>query len=168
MGRFGVELAARSGAEVTAVAAGPGRGAGLEDIGASEIVDDPSHATGKFDLILESAGGESLATMPRLLAREGVLVVFGNSSGEPNTVSFGDFMESPDARLEILRVYESWDPAGKGDDLALLVSFVSRGWLHPMVGYETDLDNAGAALGAVAARTVPGKAVIRFDGEGSG
>jgi len=63
VGRFAVELAARNGASVTGVAASPERAKGLKDLGASEVAHDIKQASGPFDLILESAGGPSLARM---------------------------------------------------------------------------------------------------------
>jgi NADPH2:quinone reductase len=62
VGHLAVQLAARSGAHVTAVAGRPERAAGLRELGASDVVIGIGQAQGRFGLILESAGGASLAT----------------------------------------------------------------------------------------------------------
>lgn len=162
VGRFAVELAAVSGARVTGVTSRTSRAAGLLELGAADVVHDVRDATTRFDLILESVGGASLSATPSMLARDGVLVVFGNSSREPSTLSFAALMDSPDARIEVFRVYESHDAATRRQDLARLVAFVADGRLHPRIGVEVDHHDAGAALRALAAREVEGKAVIRF------
>src|SRR3954451_25199577 len=59
VGNLAVQLAARSGARVTAVVGSPERGRHLR--GADAIVEGIDNAKGLFSLILESAGGPSLA-----------------------------------------------------------------------------------------------------------
>ena len=77
-----VQLAARSGARVTAVAGRPERAAGLRELGATDVAVGIEQAQGRFGLILESAGGASLATALHAVDANGAVVVFGNSSGE--------------------------------------------------------------------------------------
>ena len=55
------------------------------------MVPDIGDAEGEFELILESAGGSSLERSIGLVAPRGTIVVFGNSSGAPATISFADF-----------------------------------------------------------------------------
>ena len=50
-----------------------------------------SQAQGRFGLILESAGGASLATALHLVEAKGAVVVFGNSSGEPTSIGVCGF-----------------------------------------------------------------------------
>src|SRR5207249_2644709 len=59
VGNLAVQLAARSGARVTAVVGNPERGHVLDGLGAAEIVTAIGDAQGRFGLILESAGGAS-------------------------------------------------------------------------------------------------------------
>ena len=56
-----MQLAALAGAEVTGVVGRPERAAGLTERGATATVTSIQEAEGVFDLILESAGGSSLA-----------------------------------------------------------------------------------------------------------
>ncbi|MGH2442807.1 MAG: alcohol dehydrogenase catalytic domain-containing protein, partial [Chloroflexota bacterium] len=67
VGRFAVQLASQSGAQVTAIARDAARAEGLHGLGADEVIDDIENAAGDFHLILESVGGDSLATATRLV-----------------------------------------------------------------------------------------------------
>jgi NADPH2:quinone reductase len=160
VGRFAVEMASRSGARVTAVAGGPERAGGLEDLGATEVVHEIDDVEGGFDLILESAGGQSLERAFHVIDHSGTVVVFGSSSGETSQFSFRDFSQRP-IRVEVFFVYESGRPFGP--DLQLLANLVGDGMLHPQVGLEVGWSEAESAFRALAERRVNGKAVLRID-----
>lgn len=160
VGRFAVEMAAASGARVTAVAGGPDRAQGLEELGAEETVSGIDEVEGGFDLILESAGGTSLERAFQVVDHSGTVVVFGSSSGEASQFSFRDFSQRP-IRVEVFFVYESGRPFGP--DLQLLAGLVGDGMLHPQVGLEVGWDEAERAFGALAERRVNGKAVLRIE-----
>src|SRR5438477_10381076 len=98
VGHPATQLAARAGARVTAVVGSPERGRHLR--GANEIVDGIDQAQGLFALILESAGGPSLAAAIAHVEAKGTIVVFGNSSGEPTPISFRNFAEHPNSRMQ--------------------------------------------------------------------
>jgi NADPH2:quinone reductase len=163
VGRFAVEMATRSGAAVTGVGADSSRAAGLEELGASAIVNDIDAADGPFHLILESVGGGSLEAAVRLVAPNGTIVVFGNSSDTPAEISFGDFRGRAGARIVAFFVYESGEPPPFGEDLELLADMVAEGSLHPQVGLEAPWTEANAVLEALARRQVNGKAVLLVD-----
>src|SRR5260370_23777117 len=91
VGRFAVELAARAGARVTGVVGGPERAEGLQELGAAEVVTRLEDLSGMFDLILESVGGNMLATAIHHVAPNGTVVVFGNSSGESTGIGLVAF-----------------------------------------------------------------------------
>src|SRR5947209_3506103 len=100
VGRFAVQLAAQNGADVTAVVGRPERAAGLEKLGASEVVVGTLQSDGEpFALILESVGGASLAAALARVGPEGTVVSFGNSSGEPTTFDATAFYRNAGARL---------------------------------------------------------------------
>ena len=160
VGRFAVELAARSGAEVTGVAGNPERAAGLADLGAGAVVHEIEEADGPFDLILESAGGASLEVSIRLVAPGGTVAVYGNSSSTAAQVSFGDFRGRAGARLVAFFVYESGQPPTYGDDLKLLADMIAEGSLHPQIGLEAPWTEANSVFAALADREVNGKAVL--------
>ena len=60
VGNLAVQLAARSGARVTAVVGSGVRAKVLDGLGAAEIVTSINQAQCRFELILEAAGGASL------------------------------------------------------------------------------------------------------------
>lgn len=160
VGRFAVELAAGSGAEVTGVTASPDRAAGLVGLGAGAIVHDINDAEGPFDLILESAGGASLEASVRLVAPGGTVAVYGNSSNTAAQVSFGDFRGRAGARIVAFFVYESGEPPPFGDDLEVLADMIADGSLHPQIGLEAPWTEANTVFAALGSRAVNGKAVL--------
>jgi len=163
VGRFAVELAARAGASVIGVAADDSRSAGLEELGAAGVVHDTDDAEGPFDLILESAGGSSLEAAVRLVAPGGIIVIFGNSSDTPASISFGDFRGRAGARIVSFFVYESGEPPTFGTDLQLLADMIAAGTLHPHLGLQASWTEADSVFEALAQRRVNGKAVLLVD-----
>jgi NADPH:quinone reductase-like Zn-dependent oxidoreductase len=162
VGHLAVQMAAAGGAHVTAVARSQERGAGLRDLGASEVVADVEALGGTFDLILESVGGASLSAAAKLVGADGALVLFGNSSQQPGTFSFGDFGGHPRARVLPLHVYET-GTATFGADLAIMADLVARGRLKPQIGFEGSWRRLDAALAGLRERRFGGKAVLRLD-----
>ena len=163
VGHLAVQLAARSGARVTAVVGRPERAAGMQELGAIEVVVGIDQAQGRFELILESAGGASLATALRLVEAKGAVVVYGNSSGEPTTIGFADFRGGQNARLQSFFYFTSGPEELFAPDLALLVSLVADKSLTPQTGPERswcDLAQVGEALRD---RRIGGKAVFRVE-----
>src|SRR5579864_5955953 len=147
VGHFAIQLAERSGANVT----GTSRQTDLTSI------------KGPFDLILESVGGESLTHSLRVVGRDGIVVLFGNSSGQDSSVSFANFAGHAHARLYAFYVYESGEPPTFGSDLALLAAEIGAGRLKPQVGLETSWRDPEGALDALRERRLEGKAVLRVD-----
>jgi NADPH:quinone reductase len=162
VGSFAVQLAALAGAEVTGVVSHPDRAAGLSGLGASALVESIQEAEGLFDLILESAGGSSLAGAISKVAPGGTIVMFGNSSREQTPISFPNFAGHAGARLLAFFIYESGTPASMGVDLAKLVSLVAAGKLTPEIGLEDSWHNLYRATTALRERRVNGKAVFHI------
>lgn len=158
VGRFAVELAAGSGAHVTAVAR---RTEGLAELGASQVVTDIADAEGRHDLILESVGGPSLAAAFGLVAPRGTIVLLGNSTNEPTPVNFFDFFGHEDADLRLFHSYFQGDDFTT--DLTVLVGLIAAGRLHPQLGVVESWRNLDAVLDRLAAREVDGKAVLLVD-----
>ena len=160
VGHLATQLAARSGARVTAVVGSPERGRHLR--GAEEIVEGIDKAQGLFALILESAGGPSLAAAIAHIEAKGTIVVFGNSSGEPTPISFRDFAEHPNARMQAFSYFTSEAEERFAPDLALLVSLLADGSLKPQLVERSwrEIAQIGPRL---LSRQIPGKAVFRID-----
>jgi NADPH:quinone reductase-like Zn-dependent oxidoreductase len=113
-----------------------------------------------FDVILESVGGESLTNALKLVGRDGVVAVFGNTSGQDGSVSFANFAGHAHARLYAFYVYESGEPPTFGSDLGLLASEIAAGRLRPQVGLEATWRDPFGALNALRERQLEGKAVL--------
>jgi len=163
VGQFAVQLAALAGAEVTGIVGRPERAAGLRELGAAAVITDIQKADGLFDLILESVGGSSLAAAVRLVAPEGTIVVFGNTSGEDTTLNFQSFVGHQGAHLTPFFSYLSGPPASFGADLAVLVSLIEKGKLTPQIGLEESWRNLGQTIAALRDRRVNGKVVFHID-----
>ena len=160
VGHLATQLAARSGARVTAVVGSPERGRHLR--GAEEIVEGIDKAQGNFALILESAGGSSLAAAIAHIDAKGTIVVFGNSSGEPTPFSFRDLAEHPNARVQGFSYFTSEAEERFAPDLALLLSLVADGSLKPHLVEHSwrELAQIGPQLRD---RQIRGKAVFHID-----
>jgi NADPH:quinone reductase-like Zn-dependent oxidoreductase len=160
VGHMAVQTAARSGACVTAIIGAPERGGHIR--GATEIVEGIDNAQGRFALILESAGGASLAAAIARIEARGTIVIYGNSSGEPTPVTFRDFAEHPNARIQSFSYFTSEPEDRFAPDLALLASLVGDGSLKPVLAEYSwrDIAKVGPELRD---RHIAGKAVFRID-----
>src|SRR5713226_5973792 len=158
VGHLAVQLAASAGAHVVGISRNPERGKSLLAAGDVRVESDVSTLQERFDVILESVGGDSLTAALRLVGRDGIVVMFGNSSGQEARVAFGSIMAAPHARLYAFFVYESGEPPTFGSDLALLAAEVAAGRLHPQVGFESSWRDPLGALEALRQRSLEGKA----------
>lgn len=161
VGNLAVQLAAHSGAQVTAVARGA-RGKALLALGAQDIVDDIAKAPGKYWHILESAGGASLKAALGLVEPRGTIVIFGNSSGEETPLSFRDFGGANNSRLQSFHSFASGPEEQFVPDLALLAGLVARGALKPQI-VEQSWRDIGRIAHELRERRIDGKAVFRVD-----
>lgn len=163
VGTIAIQLAARSGARVTAVVGRVERAAGLKELGALEVIEGIDKAQGRFGLILESAGGASLAQAIKLIEPKGTVVVYGNSSGEPTTISFADFRPAPNSRVQSFSYFYSESEDRFAPDLVLLVSLIADGSLKPQIGAERSWREFAEVAEQLRDRRVTGKAVFRVD-----
>jgi NADPH:quinone reductase-like Zn-dependent oxidoreductase len=163
VGHFAVQLAARSGADVTGTSRTTERAQSLLKSGDVKLITDLNSLQGPFDLILESVGGESLSMAVKQVARDGKVVIFGNSSGQESSISFGAFAGRAHATVYAFFVYESGEPPTFGADLSLLAGEIAAGRLEPTVGFEVDWKDSAAALDSLRERRMEGKAVLLID-----
>ena len=163
VGTIAIQIAARSGADVTAVVGRPERAAGLLALGAAEVVHGIEAAQGRFALILESAGGASLATAIQLVEPPGIIVVYGNSSTEPTSIGFANFRGAPNARIQTFSYFTSEPEDRFAPDLALLVSLIADGSLKPQIGVERSWRDLLQVAEMLRNRHVAGKAVLTTD-----
>src|SRR6266576_3472814 len=162
VGNLAVQLALRSGARVTAVVGSHERGRVLDGLGAAEVVTAIGDAQGRFELILESAGGASLTAAIERIAARGTIVVYGNSSGEPTAINFRDFAEHQNDRIQAFHYFTAEPEERFGPDLAVLVGLIADGSLKPRIAEYSwrDLSRIGPLLRD---RQIPGKAVFHIE-----
>ena len=166
VGRFAVQLAHLGGAEVTAmVSSRSARAEGLRQLGADDVVSDVDQLRGRFDLILESVGGETLGRLVTKVDAQGTLVMFGNSSDEPTTFNVRDVYNDALVRLQGFELFFGGDPFGR--DLGYLASLVADGKLDPQLGGVLPWEEITDAMDRLQARDVAGKVALTL-GEPAG
>jgi len=161
VGTLAIQIAAHSGAHVTAVVGRRERAAVLTALGVEDVVQGIENATGRYSLILESGGGKSLSEAIRHVEANGTVVVYGNSSGEPSTISFQDFRAAQNARIQSFFYFTSGPEEMFAPDLSLLVSLIADGSVRPVIGIERNWADIAIVAEALRARQVTGKAVFR-------
>jgi NADPH:quinone reductase-like Zn-dependent oxidoreductase len=162
VGRFAVQLGRLGGAEVTAAAASPERGAGLSELGAAHVVHDGDELTVAFEVVLEAVGGASLERSLHALTPRGVVVLYGSAAGVGARVGLGDFAQGHGGRIQSFFIYETGVETF-GRDLGFLAALVGGGQLQPQIGLEVSWRDLGGAVAALRDRKVNGKAVLRID-----
>jgi NADPH:quinone reductase-like Zn-dependent oxidoreductase len=131
VGRFQVQLTARHGAEVTAIAAA-WHTDDLRALGATQVVESIAAAGGTFSLITESVGGASLAQAIERVAPGGTIVVFGSSSGELTPLGFRQF--APGHEGVRIQIFMSYAPGPDfGADIQSLLALADAGRLDARI-----------------------------------
>ena len=163
VGRFAVQIAAQLGADVTAVVSSDERGRPLLELGAaSYVVGVPSDR--RFDLVIDGVGGETLAAALACIARNGLIVSYGNSSGATTTFDVTEFYRQAGARLYGFQLmHEVARHASGSRDLGRLVEMVADGHLDLGMTREGSWTDAGSILTAFWERAIPGKAVLYIE-----
>jgi len=159
VGHYVTELAAAAGAEITAVTRDAERGTRLTELGAAEIVHDVADAHGRYDIVLESTGGQALPLALARLARRGTLIWFGQASRTPATLDFFDFFAGPESA--VIRHFHYLDADTRlSTDLATLLQLTDHGRLHPEIGRVSDWADTATTLTDLRDRRIRGKAVL--------
>ncbi|MCU1644729.1 MAG: hypothetical protein JWN03_5004 [Nocardia sp.] len=157
VGHLVVELAIAAGATVTAVAATRERGQRLADYGA-EVLTDIEAATGLFDIVLESVGGDTFAAALRHLAPGSTVVWFGQASRQPIQLDFFDLFG---ATPFTLHHFPHWvADTTDAEDLTELVRLAAGGIIHPELGRTADWTETVTVLTDLVHRRIRGNAVL--------
>ncbi|HKO56562.1 MAG TPA: zinc-binding dehydrogenase, partial [Thermoanaerobaculia bacterium] len=160
VGRFAIQLGRRAGAHVTGIVGRPERGEGLRELGADEIVTAVDRDK-RYDLVLESVGGESLETSVAVLAPAGTVVVYGNSSERPASIDARALFIKGRTNVRGLFIFDEIEhdfSAARG--LAYLASLIADGALKTEIAMTRPWTETAAALEELSARRVAGKAVL--------
>lgn len=148
VGNFAVQLGSQIGAAVTATVRGPRAAAVVAELGHPQVIDTLStpQIDGRFDVVLDTVGGESLDSAFELLERGGRLVTLqappsAERAAERDIRAFF-FIVEPDAV-----------------ELAELADMVDRGMLTIPIAATYPLSSGREAFESKAAR-LPGKTVL--------
>lgn len=166
VGHLAVELANRAGAYVVASVRRPEREKHARSAGAHEVVvgEDPSAAAGfgPYDLILESVGGDSLGAALKMIAPDGMCVLYGVSASSTTTFDAATFMRTGGARLYGFILFHEIlsRPASQG--LARLVAMVAAGRLNPQIELEAPFAQIAEVANKLYSRGIAGKAVLHL------
>jgi NADPH2:quinone reductase len=159
VGHYLVELAAAIGVKVTAVTSTPARGERLLALGADAVVSSVEEADGRFDVAIDSVGGDVFGQALLKLDRDGLMLWYGQASLDPARADFFAVQQGP---IDVtIRSVVYWTEADRDqEDLATLVDLVAAGRLHPEIGEIADWTETPRVLAAVRDRRVRGNAVL--------
>jgi NADPH:quinone reductase-like Zn-dependent oxidoreductase len=132
----------------------------LRELGADEIVTAVDR-NARYDLVLESVGGESLETSVAILAPAGTVVVYGNSAEKPASIDARSLFIKGRTKIRGLFIFDEIEhdfDAGRG--LGYLASLVAAGALKTEIAMTRDWNETAMALEELSARRVAGKAVM--------
>ena len=160
VGRFAVQLAARSGAEVIAIAREDFSGE-LASLGAAQVIDQPKNLPGTVDAAIDLVGGEMLVqSYQRLRGFGGTLVSVGRASRQ-SAVFPPDVLAGDQRSIQTFYLYA--DTHRLAEDMTWLATEVHLGRLDPGIGWRGPWQRAQDAVVALTERRLHGKAVLDID-----
>jgi NADPH:quinone reductase len=131
VGSYAVQLASSAGAHVIASVGSAGRGRGLREDGAADVVIGLNGIDQPVDAILDTVGGPQMVEAWGLLAPGGSLQSIGWTSGQPAV--FPAYATIGPAKA--LSSYLTYGPVGA--DLRTLVDLLAAGDLVVKVGWRS-------------------------------
>ncbi|GGZ36918.1 oxidoreductase [Streptomyces inusitatus] len=162
VGRFAVQLAARGGAYVIAVARKPETADELRALGAHEVVTGPDGITAPVDGVLDQVGGPDLAAYFDALGEGGTLVLTGAASGGATTFGPGGLLADPARQNRSIVTFFEMTGGGIDTDLTWLAAEVAAGRLRTHTVWRGDWNDAAETLDAVRMSRLAGKAVLEL------
>jgi NADPH:quinone reductase len=162
VGRYAVQLAALSGAAVTAVVREPSKSAAtMRELGAGSVVDTIDD---KFDLIVDAVGGATFAASIEHVATSGLVVNLATGSPD-EVVAFraNRFDRAPGARIYTLNLLDELPGWNAANALARLTALMEQGKLVAPVELEAPWQDVSRAIEALLARDISGKAVLHVE-----
>jgi NADPH2:quinone reductase len=161
VGDFAIQLARLAGAHVTGSARRADQAAAVQELGAHEVVvGDEIPASPRYDLVIESVGGRTLATALAALERAGVCVTLGVSASAEVAFDTRAFFVSGRTTLYGFYLFSELgaEPAKVG--LQRLAGLVAAGQLMPHISVEQPWTEIAKVAEDLMARRFPGKAVL--------
>ncbi|MBC7591029.1 MAG: NAD(P)-dependent alcohol dehydrogenase [Salinibacterium sp.] len=162
VGTFAVQLAVAAGATVTGVCSA-GKAALVRSLGGTTVIDyRNTPVTGKFDVIIDTAGQRPIPTLSSLLTTRGIAVIVGGEGG--GTRLLGGFSRSIFAPLSSRKKGKrvvGLVSLTTASDLERVRTLAEAGSLVPAIDTVYALEDAGVALERLNSGSIAGKAVLR-------
>lgn len=160
VGHFLAELAHAASAPLTTVVGSDERGATLREFGATTILDIAA-AEGRFDVGLDSVGGDSLAQVRRRIDPAGRVIWFGQASRSPAFLDFFDWVDGTTG-APITQFDYTVSDRSLQRDLTTLVELTAKGRLHPVLGSIRGVTESVAAIDDLRHRRITGNLVVKW------
>ncbi|TFL18866.1 NADPH:quinone oxidoreductase family protein [Jannaschia formosa] len=168
VGLTAVELGARMGAEVVAVARGEAKLEVAQKAGATHLIDaeapdlrDRLRALGGADVVYDAVGGAAFEAAFRATNPGGRILVIGFASGEVPQIRANHLMVK---NIDVMGVYWGgylrFAPQVVADSIAALFRMYAAGEIAPHVSHVLPLERADEALDLLRTRRSTGKVVV--------
>ena len=162
VGMFAVQLAAISGAYVTAVTRSKKDEKLLTSLGADEVIHSVENNKEPYDLILDSVGGDLIRALITVVKPHGTLVSFGNSSEQPDASYTVTSMYRSSVTLYGFILFNELKGESASIGLAKLAAMISRHKLTPVIEKEADWKDIQQVANDLIDRKFKGKAVLHI------
>ena len=171
VGLTAVEIGARMGARVVAVARGADKLAVARAAGAAEVIDSDGadlraafKALGGVDVVYDAVGEPGASAALRALKPGGRFVVIGFAGGQvPQFPANLLLVKNIDVIGVYWGAYASFAPEVLDGSLATLMRWYAEGGLHPHVSHTLPLARAAEGFELLRSRASTGKVVITMD-----
>jgi NADPH:quinone reductase-like Zn-dependent oxidoreductase len=162
VGTFAVQIAKADGAEVTGVCSAA-KADLVRSIGADHVIDyskeDFAAGPTRYDVILDTAGGRSLADLRRALAPRGTLVIVGGEHAG-NWLGMRNQLRAAAVSPFVGQKLGFFIAKQRSEDLAELRNFLESGAITPVVDRSFPLDEVPEAISYLRDGRARGKIVI--------
>ncbi len=162
VGSYQLQLAILAGARVSAIIRNERiRTATQHELPETTLVSSLEALDERFDVVLDSVGGDALHKAIGALAPDGALVLFGNSSGELTPLSLLDFMPGHE-NAKILTYFSYHNPSPIANDLVFLFDLVASKKLRVFESETVNLFDLAHGLKDLADGKLVGKLIIKI------
>lgn len=167
VGLTAVEIGKQLGARVIAVARGAEKCAVARRAGADHTIDATDDiiaaikALGGADVVYDPVGGDLFKAAIKIARPEARIITIGFASGIVPQIPANHILVK---NITVIGFYwggyAGFNDAALRDSLATLLAWYDQGRLHPHISHVLPLEEAAAALDAIASRTSTGKVVV--------
>ncbi|MEZ5244129.1 MAG: NAD(P)-dependent alcohol dehydrogenase [Acidimicrobiales bacterium] len=163
VGSFTVQLAKALGATVTGVASGAKLDT-VRSLGADRVIDYTTQhideGDERYDLIIDIGGRNPLSRLRRALTPTGTLVIVGGEGGDRFTGGIGRQLRAALLSPFVKQRLAFFISTESLEFIESLAAHLADGTITPTIGRRFDLAQVPAAIAAMAAGELTGKAVI--------